>query len=197
MNTKSGPTATVLSPWRAKGIAILRIVFGLVWAVDAWFKWQPSFIDNLTSYLTGALSGQSPQIRAWIHFWHHVVGIDPRLFGYLTAIGETFLAVALILGAFMGLSTVLGVVLSVGIWTTAEGFGGPYAAGSTDIGAAIMYALVFAGLYLAQAGLIWGLDRRLTPALGNWGWLASGTFHLRSRTHRARSPGHPQFPSTK
>jgi thiosulfate dehydrogenase (quinone) large subunit len=185
MYAKSGPSAMVLSPWRAKGIAILRIVFGIVWAVDAWFKWQPSFIDNLTSYLTGALPGQSPQIRAWIHFWHHVVGIDPKLFGYLTAIGESFLAVALILGVFMGLSTVLGVVLSVGIWTTAEGFGGPYAAGSTDIGAAIMYALVFAGLYLAQAGLIWGLDRRLTPALGRWGWLASGTFHFRSRTPNA------------
>lgn len=182
MNTNNGPTAMVLSPWRAKGIAILRIVFGIVWAVDAWFKWQPSFIDNLTSYLTGALPGQSPQIRAWIHFWHDIVGIEPRLFGYLTAIGETALAVALILGAFMGLSTFLGIVLSIGIWTTAEGFGGPYAAGSTDIGAAIIYVLVFVGLYLAQAGLTWGLDRRLTPALGRWSWLASGPFHRPKQT---------------
>ncbi len=36
--------ATTLAAWRMKGIGILRIVFGLVWAVDAWFKWQPDFI---------------------------------------------------------------------------------------------------------------------------------------------------------
>jgi thiosulfate dehydrogenase (quinone) large subunit len=180
---KTAELTPTLSPWRMKGIALLRIAFGVIWGVDAWFKWQPAFLDNLTSYITGALDGQPPQIRAWIHFWHHVIGVDPRLFGYLTAIGETVLAVALILGAFMGLSTLLGIVLSVGVWTTAEGFGGPYVAGSTDIGAAIMYALVFVGLYLAQAGLVWGLDRRLTPALGPWSWLASGPIHVRIWTH--------------
>jgi thiosulfate dehydrogenase [quinone] large subunit len=60
------------------------------------------------------------------------------------------------------------------IWSTAEGFGGPYAAGSTDIGAAIIYVLVFVALFLTNAGLIMGLDRRLTPAIGSWGILASG-----------------------
>jgi len=40
-------------------MAILRIAFGLVWAVDAWFKWQPDFINNFSSYLTGSLDGQA------------------------------------------------------------------------------------------------------------------------------------------
>lgn len=174
-----------LSIWRAKGLAALRIVFGLIWAIDAWFKWQPAFIDKLTTYLTGRLPGQPPQIQAWIHFWHGVVGVDPRLFGYLTAIGETAIALSLILGAFMGLSTLVGVVLTLSIWSTAEGFGGPYVAGSTDIGTAIIYTLVFIGLYLAQAGLVWGLDCLLTPALGRWGWLASGPFSRRTAVPRA------------
>lgn len=35
---------------------------------------------------------------------------------------------------------------SLGIWAVAEGFGGPYNSGSTDIGAAVMYAVVALGL---------------------------------------------------
>ena len=75
------------------------------------------------------------------------------------AVAETAIALALILGVFMNLTSVLGVLLTVVIWSTAEGFGGPYQAGSTDIGAAVIYALVFAGLFLSSAGLYFGLDR--------------------------------------
>jgi hypothetical protein len=62
------------------------------------------------------------------------------------------------------------------IWTTAEGFGGPYQAGSTDIGAAIIDPLVFAGLFLSSAGLYYGVDRGFTEKLGRLGFLASGGF---------------------
>ncbi len=37
-------------------------------------------------------------------------------------------------------------MFSVLIWATAEGFGGPYTSGAADIGTAIIYAVVFAGL---------------------------------------------------
>ncbi|HEY8868391.1 MAG TPA: hypothetical protein VIM30_03270 [Candidatus Limnocylindrales bacterium] len=46
--------------WMLAGMAIfafvglLRITFGVVWAIDAWFKWQPDSINNFTAYLTGA-----------------------------------------------------------------------------------------------------------------------------------------------
>jgi nitrite reductase (NO-forming) len=36
------------------------------------------------------------------------------------------------------------------IWATAEGFGGPYQSGSTDIGAAIIYSFVFVALLIAD-----------------------------------------------
>ena len=90
------------------------------------------------------------------------------------AIGETAIAVGLIFGVLMNLTSVVGILLAVVIWTTAEGFGGRYQAGSADIGSAIIYALVFVGLILSQSGLYLGLDRRLTPALGRLGFLASG-----------------------
>jgi uncharacterized membrane protein YphA (DoxX/SURF4 family) len=162
--------------WRLDGIGLLRILFGIVWGIDAWFKWQPGFVNNFKDYLTGAQQGQPWPVHHWIGFWVNTVGVDPKLFAYGVAVGETAIAIALILGVFTNLTSVVGVLLSVVIWTTAEGFGGPYVAGSTDIGAAIIYPLVFAGLFLSSAGLFYGLDSKLTPKLGRFGVLASGWF---------------------
>lgn len=36
--------------WRLNGIGLLRILFGIVWGIDAWFKWQP--ISSTTSRAT-------------------------------------------------------------------------------------------------------------------------------------------------
>jgi len=170
---------TALSSWRFNGMGILRIVFGLVWAIDAWFKWQPDFINNFSSYLTGPLSGQPGWVQAWINFWINVIKVDPHVFAHLTAVGETAIALFLILGVFSNLTDVLGILVSIVIWTTAEGFGGPYQAGSTDIGAAIIYVLVFVGLYLAKSGLFYGLDGWVASVLeriglGKLSFLASG-----------------------
>ena len=83
------------------------------------------------------------------------------------------MAIGLLLGLLSNLTPVVGILLSVVIWSTAEGFGGPYQAGSTDIGAAIIYALVFVALSLAASGLYLGIDRRLGSKLGRWAFLAS------------------------
>ena len=173
MNTPS-MNSLALSSRRLKGMGILRMVFGLVMAIDAWFKWQPGFINHFTSYLTGSLDGQSAAIQAWIHLWIRVVQVNPHLFAYLVAAGETAVAIGLIFGLLSNLTDLVGMLLSFFIWTTAEGFGGPYQAGSTDIGAAIIYALVFVGLFLAHAGLHYGVDRHLASLLGRFSFLASG-----------------------
>lgn len=189
MNAQSQPasTAGALPSWRLEGIGVLRIVFGLVWAVDAWFKWQPDFIHNFTDYLSGAQDGQPLLVHHWIGFWINVVGVDPHLFAYLVAIGETAVALGLILGIFSNLTNVVGTLFALVIWSTAEGFGGPYKAGSTDIGAAVIYVLVFAGLFLSRAGLYLGLDQRLTPMLGRLGFLASGTWRRVSSKFQRRT----------
>ena len=163
-----------LASWKLNSFGALRIVFGVIWGIDAWFKWQPDFINSFSTYLTGAQADQPTWVHHWIGFWINVVGVDPTVFAYLVAIGETAIAVALILGVFTNLTVVLGSLLSLMIWSTAEGFGGPYTSGSTDVGAAIIYPLVFAGLFLASAGLYLGFDRKLTAALGSLGFLASG-----------------------
>lgn len=176
-NASSAADRPALASWRLTGIGVLRIGFGLVWGIDAWFKWQPDFINNFTSYLSS--SGQPGWIASWINFWINIIKVNPYVFAHAVAIGETAVALALILGAFSNTAYLGGMLLSLVIWTTAEGFGGPYVAGATDIGAAIIYVLVFAGLFLSNAGLYLGLDQRLTPILGRMGCLASGVFKHR------------------
>jgi uncharacterized membrane protein YphA (DoxX/SURF4 family) len=161
-----------LADWRLKSLGVLRIVFGLVWLIDAWFKWQPDFVNNFSGYLS--MDGQPGWIAGWIHFWMNVVNVNPTFLAYVVAVGETLVALALIFGVFSNFTYVAGTLLAVIIWTTAEGFGGPYQAGATDVGAAIIYVGVFAGLFLSKAGLYFGLDRRFGKLLGKYTWLASG-----------------------
>ncbi len=75
-------------------------------------------------------------------------------------------------------------MLAFVIWRSAVGFGGPYTPGSTDIGAAVIHMLVFAGLFVTNAGLYVGLDAHLTPALGRCGFLASGGRNPEERARR-------------
>jgi thiosulfate dehydrogenase [quinone] large subunit len=160
--------------WRLRGMGILRIVFGLVWAIDASFKWQPGFAHNFTHYLTGNLAVDPGFVQAWINLWITIVKGDPQVFAYLVASAETAIAIGLIFGIFSHLTEVVGVLLALVIWTTAQGFGGPYLPGSTDIGAALIYVLVFVALFLSSAGLYYGVDRSLSPTLRRFSFLAEG-----------------------
>ncbi len=176
-----------LSLRNTRAIGVMRILFGLVWLIDAQFKWRPAFIDGLVSYLTGALPGQPVLVQDWIHFWMQIVKIDPTLFAYFVATAETALALALIFGVLSNLAYLGGSVLALMIWSTAEGFGGLYVVGATDIGAAIIYVFVFALLFLSRAGLEFGFDRKLGRRLGSWAFLASGPV--------ARGDGSPRKPT--
>lgn len=162
------------SSWRTHGVGVVRILFGLVWLADAWFKWQPDFINKFMDYITETLKDQSAVVQAWLSFWVNVMNVNPQAFAVAVAVGETAIALGLILGVLSNLTNIGGALLAIVIWSTAEGFGGPYQAGSTDVGAAIIYALVHAVLFLTRAGDSIGFDRWLTPKLKGWGILATG-----------------------
>ncbi len=162
--------------WRERGVGIARIMFGLVYVVAATLKWQPQFQNTFVDQVTAAQSGQPALIQAWISFWAHIISINPLLFARIEATTETALAVFLIFGIFSNLTSIVGMLLSLGIWSTAEGFGGPYMPGhSTDIGTAFPYAILFAVLLFLSAGRYYGLDQWLTAKLGRLGFLASGS----------------------
>ena len=159
----------------------MRIIFGLVYVVAATLKWQPQFQNTFVQQISAVSDGQPAPIQDWISFWTHLVSINPLLFARIEATTETVIAVFLIFGIFSNLTYIVGIFLSLGIWSTAEGFGGPFIPGqSTDIGTAFPYAILFAVLLFLSAGRYYGVDQWLTAKLGRLGFLASGSFR-RSR----------------
>ena len=124
----------------------LRIGFGLIWLVDAALKWLPGFRASYMDTIMGEASGQPGWLKPWFHFWITVQHPDAASFAWLVAVAETLIALALIAGFARKLTYLSAAIFSVLIWATAEGFGGPYTSGASDIGTAIIYAVVFAGL---------------------------------------------------
>ena len=167
--------------WRERGVGFMRIIFGLVYVVAATLKWQPQFQNTFVQQISAVSDGQPAPIQAWLSFWTHLISINPLLFARIEATTETAIAVFLIFGILSNLTSIVGIFLSLGIWSTAEGFGGPYLPGqSTDIGTAFPYAILFAVLLFLSAGRYYGVDQWLTAKLGRLGFLASGSFR-RSR----------------
>ncbi len=138
--------------------ALVRIVFGCVWAVDAWFKWQPAFLTGLLDMLKSALDGQPMWAQVWINLWIHIVAFNPYFFAVLVALTETAIAFCLIFGFLTRFAFAISIIFSLLIWSIAEGFGGPYVAGSTDIGSAIIYVFVAVALWLGASWRMYSID---------------------------------------
>jgi uncharacterized membrane protein YphA (DoxX/SURF4 family) len=161
---------------RLHAAAGVRIGFGVVWAIDAAFKWLPGFINGQTpdEQLGKASSIRVPVIHQWIQLWHATATAAPGVFGVGTAVVETLFALGLVLGAFTNLVCVASAVFSFGIWSAAEGFHLPWTKpGITDLGPSVAYIFASLALMFAYAGATWSLDTRLRPALGRLSWLSS------------------------
>ena len=124
----------------------LRIAFGVIWLIDATLKWLPGFRAGYMSTIMGEAQSQPGWLQPWFHFWIRLQHPEAVFLAYLVAVVETLIALALIAGFARKLTYMSAIVFSLLIWATAEGFGGPYTSGASDIGTAIIYAVVFAGL---------------------------------------------------
>ena len=134
-----------------RAAAALRIAFGLVWGIDASLKWLPAFRETFAAMLTAAAQGQPGWLHPWFDLWSGLSPGQATVFAYASAATETLLAVALITG-FARKTVYIGAAgYSLLVWATGEGFGGPYHAGATDIGTAIIYSFVFAALLVVAA----------------------------------------------
>ncbi|MCL4519916.1 MAG: hypothetical protein M1587_12055 [Thaumarchaeota archaeon] len=153
--------------WRV----LLRIFFALVWCVDAYFKWLFVYYGGSFANVVSSASQSQPLFaQRWISFWLSISLSSPN-FSLLIAIFETVIAGFLLLGLFTPLISALGIIFNLLIWSTAEGFGGIFQPGATDIGTGPLYAAIFAGLIVIQAGRQKGLDRILhekLPQLPFW-----------------------------
>jgi nitrite reductase (NO-forming) len=124
----------------------LRVTFGVIWLIDATLKWLPGFRDSYMSTIMGIRDGQPGWLRPWFDFWINLQHPAITFFWALVATAETLIALALIAGFARKTTYIAAIAFSVLIWATAEGFGGPYTSGASDIGTAIIYAVVFAAL---------------------------------------------------
>lgn len=163
------------STWHALASAALRVIFGIIWAVNAAFTWMPGFAANYTGYLRNAAEGQPAWSAPWFDAWIALVEPNPTLFLWLTRLATTALALALLLGFARRTVYVLGALYSLLIWSTAGGFGGPYTVGASNTGVGLMYVLFFAVLIAInhRAGTSpYSLDYFLEKRWPGWSWVA-------------------------
>jgi uncharacterized membrane protein YphA (DoxX/SURF4 family) len=145
-----------------------RIAFGLVWLIDGLMKiayLQPSDIVNMVQT---AGQGQPGWLQPWYNFWLSSVTSSPAAAFYSIGAIEALLGVVLIVGFLRKIVYFGGIVYSLMIWAVAEGFGGPYGPGSTDIGAAVVYAFVFVAMMIAERGAKYGDYSLDALIIGKW-----------------------------
>jgi thiosulfate dehydrogenase [quinone] large subunit len=174
--TPETPVARVFGRSWLRGAAIVRILFGLIWTIDAVFKWLPGFIGGQTlgHELGGAAEIKTPVVHQWLRLWNGIGLADPHAFAVGIAIVESLFALAILLGAFSNGAFLGSALLSLGIWSGAEGFHLPWGApGQTDIGPSVGYIIASLALFYAAAGSRWSVDAWLRPRLGRLAWLAS------------------------
>ncbi|TAN05881.1 MAG: c-type cytochrome [Rhodanobacteraceae bacterium] len=137
--------------WPAMARTALRVAFGLIWVVNAALTWTSEFAVHYVGYLHNAAQGQSAWSAWWFSLWIAVVSPHAMLFVWATRIIETALALALVFGFARKTTYIAGALFSLLVWSTAEGFGGPYAVGATNMGAGIVYVLVFIALIVINS----------------------------------------------
>jgi uncharacterized membrane protein YphA (DoxX/SURF4 family) len=126
-----------------------RLLFGLLWAFDAFWKWHPYFLQHAVSYLVQSQEGQPAWIMAYIQFFINLINaVGPLAFGFFAAIVETLIAASLLFNKGLSFMLPIGTLYSFGLWTTAEGWGGPYGPGFTGnkgdiLGTIIIYCFIF------------------------------------------------------
>ena len=146
-----------------------RLWFGLLWLFDAALKWLPAFMFHFTSQITGVIPGQPAWVAAWLGFVAEVIhAVGPVLVAIVVGLSETVIAVGLlganqIGGKWLRWVILFGMAYSLGVWCTAEAFGGPYSTAGTGVrgnvvGNVLMYLLPF--LFL----LVGTLRNRTTEA---------------------------------
>ncbi|HEX7338574.1 MAG TPA: multicopper oxidase domain-containing protein [Rhodanobacteraceae bacterium] len=124
----------------------MRVAFGIIWCVGAVLIWSPDFAVHYVGYLHNASHGQPGWLAGWFSMWIALVTPNAGVFVWLTRIVESIIALALLTGFARRSIYVFGAIFSLLVWSTAEGFGGPYAVGATNLGTAISYVLIFVAL---------------------------------------------------
>lgn len=176
---------SVSRTWPTVASAALRVAFGVIWAMDAALTWSSDFAVHYVGYLHNAAQGQAAWSGWWFNMWIDLVTPNTGIFVWLTRIAETALALALILGFARKTVYVIGALFSLLIWSTAEGFGGPYTVGAANMGSAIAYVLIFVALIAinTRGGTsLYSLDYYIEKRWPRWRRIAEWSSDTQPRT---------------
>ncbi|TLZ77157.1 MAG: hypothetical protein E6K08_04375, partial [Methanobacteriota archaeon] len=89
----------------------IRLVFGLVWAIDGALKFQPGFADSLSGMISDAGQGQPGWLQPWFGFWSQTVSGNPAFFTTTIGLFELAVAFALLLGFMRKVAYTGGILL--------------------------------------------------------------------------------------
>ena len=127
------------------------IIFGALWGIDGFYKFQMNLYIQLPAIVQGAGSGQPAFLNGWFSFWSGVAAWQPMLITYGVGALELCIAFALIAGFLRKFAYIGGMGLGLFIWAIPEGFGGPYGPGSVNLGGGNIYALGLLFLLIIDA----------------------------------------------
>src|SRR5512141_2445629 len=105
------------SSWPVVASSAVRVIFGIIWAIDAWLKWQPAFAEHYVGYLQNAAAAQPDWLQPWFTFWLSLIGPNPAPYILATRVVETIIAIGLLLGLARASVYVLGALFSPLIWS--------------------------------------------------------------------------------
>lgn len=161
-----------LDGWFVKNVStlevVIRVLFGMFWLIDGSLKFLPGSVDAIS--LVNA-SGQPAWLSGWFSFWTSATSSNASFFVYSTGALEVAIGICLVLGMVRKLAYTVSFLVGLLIWSVPEGFGGPYAAGTTDIGAGIVYALVSVLLLVVSAAFgpsRYSLDLQIEKRFPGW-----------------------------
>lgn len=169
----------------------VRAAFGLIWAINAYLTWQPGFSAHYVGYLQNAANGQPTWLQFWFSAWIGLVTPAAGIFVWLTRIIETLIAIGLLFGLARKWAYVFEAIFSLLIWSTAEGFGGPYTTGVTNLGPALVYVLVFIALIVMDRELgksPYSLDYYIEKRFPSWEAIAEWALPNRRREAARQIP---------
>lgn len=144
---------------------IVRLYVGYEWIMAGWGKitnpmwFGPGAGKAITGFFMGALektSGAHPDVSGWYaDFIQNVALPNAFTFSHLVALGELFVGIGLILGAFTGIAAFFGAFMNMNFLF----------AGAISTNPVLFLAQLFLILAWRTAGWI-GVDRFLIPLLG-------------------------------
>lgn len=136
------------STWPVTLASAIRAAFGVIWAINAYLIWQPDFAAHFVGYFQNAAQVQPSWLQPWFALWLALVTPAAGVFVWLTRVLETVIAIGLLLGLARKWTYLIGGAFSLLLWSTVDGFGGPYVVEARNPGPALVYVLVFVALAL-------------------------------------------------